>query len=84
MAHPVLIDGQWLASSGTKTFQAVNPATEETLPGDFPVSPWSEIDQAIEAAAAAAKQMRGWPGSRFADLLEAYADEIEALSLIHI
>lgn len=78
MPHPVLIDGQWLASSGTKTFQAVNPATEETLPGEFPVSPWSEIDQAIQAAADASKQMRGWPGSRFADFLEAYANEIEA------
>lgn len=78
MPHPVLIDGQWLSSSATKTFQAVNPATEETLPGEFPVSPWSEIDQAIQAAADASKQMRGWPGSRFADFLEAYANEIEA------
>lgn len=78
MSHPVLIDGQWLASSGSKTFQAVNPTTEETLPGEFPVSPWSEIDQAIQAAADASKQMRGWPGSRFADFLEAYAEEIES------
>ncbi len=77
MPHPVLIDGQWLASSGTQTFQAVNPATEQTLPGEFPVSPWSEIDQALQAAADAAKQMRGWPGSRFADFLDAYAEEIE-------
>ena len=76
MPHPVLIDGQWLASSATNTFQAVNPATEETLPGEFPISPWSEVDQAIQAAADASKQMRGWPGSRFADFLEAYAEEI--------
>ena len=78
MPHPVLINGQWLASKATQTFQAVNPTTEETLPGEFPVSPWSEIDQAIQAAAAASKEMRGWSGSRFADFLEAYADEIEA------
>ena len=78
MPHPVLIDGQWLASSATNTFQAVNPATEEMLPGEFPISPWSEVDQAIQAAADASKQMRGWPGSRFADFLEAYAEEIEA------
>ena len=78
MAHPVLINGEWTASTGSKTFQAANPATEETLPGEFPVSDWSEIDRALEAAAEASRQMRGWSGSRFADFLEAYADEIEA------
>ena len=77
MAHPVLINGQWLASEGTQTFQAFNPTTETAIPGDFPVSPWSEIDQVLSAAAAAAKQMRGWPGSRFAAFLDAYANEIE-------
>lgn len=78
MVHPVLIKGQWVASCGSQTFQASNPATEEVLPGEFPLSPWSEIDQVLEAAADASRQMRGWPGSRFAEFLEAYADAIEA------
>ena len=78
MSQPVLINGQWVTSQGTQTFQASNPTTEELLPGEFPVSPWSEIDTAIDAAAAASKEMRGWAGSRFADFLEAYAEEIEA------
>ena len=78
MVHPVLINGQWIASSGSQTFQAYNPVTEEVLSGEFPLSPWSEIDQVLEAAADASRQMRGWPGSRFADFLEAYADAIEA------
>lgn len=78
MPNPVLINGEWVASAATQTFQAANPTTEELLPGEFPLSPWSEIDKALEAAADAAKQMRGWPGSRFADFLEAYASEIEA------
>ncbi|MEQ9406975.1 MAG: aldehyde dehydrogenase (NADP(+)) [Fuerstiella sp.] len=78
MTHPVLLDGAWVASEATQTFQATNPATQETLPGVFPVSPWSEIDRALQAAAETAKQMRGWPGSRFAEFLEAYADEIES------
>ncbi|MEZ6122585.1 MAG: aldehyde dehydrogenase (NADP(+)) [Planctomycetaceae bacterium] len=77
MPHPVLINGQWVASAATQTFQAVNPSTEQKLPGEFPVSPWSEIDDAIQAAADASKQMRGWPGSRLAEFLEAYAAEIE-------
>ncbi len=77
-AHPVLIDGQWTASRGDKTFQAANPATRELLPDEFPVSPWEEIETALQAAAAASKEMRGWPGARFAAFLESYADQIEA------
>lgn len=77
MTHPVLINGEWTQSAAESTFQAFNPATEQVIPGEFPVSPWSEIDQAIAAAAEASRQMRGWPGSRFAEFLETYADEIE-------
>ncbi|MCA9047896.1 MAG: aldehyde dehydrogenase (NADP(+)) [Planctomycetaceae bacterium] len=77
MTQPVLINGEWVASAGLPTFQAVNPATQERLPGEFPVSPWSQIDTAIQAAADAAAEMRGWPGSRFAEFLNAYAEQIE-------
>lgn len=77
MTHQVLINGRWTTSSGTSTFQAVNPATTEVIAGDYPVSPWSEIEAAINAAAAAAKATRGWPGERFAAFLESYASKIE-------
>lgn len=75
--QPVLINGQWISSTGSKTFQAVNPATAETLAPHYPVSPWEEIESTILAAATASKEMRGWPGERFATFLEAYAAEIE-------
>ncbi|MDF1745288.1 MAG: aldehyde dehydrogenase family protein, partial [Gimesia sp.] len=75
--QPVLINGQWISSTGSKTFQAVNPATAEVLEAQFPVSPWEEIESAIQAASDASKEMRGWPGERFASFLEAYANEIE-------
>lgn len=78
--HPVLIDGAWKASAGTRTFQAVNPATMEPLSDSYPVSPWPEIEQAIRAAARATQAMRNWPGERFARFLEAYAARIEAQS----
>ena len=78
MTHSVLINGQWTDSQSTTTFQASNPTTEELLPGKFPISPWSEIDQAIDAAAQVSRETRGWPGHRFAEFLEAYAEEIEA------
>ena len=76
--HPVLLNGCWAKSQATTTFQAVNPTTEETLPGVFPVSPWDEIDAMLQIAADTSREMRGWPGSRFADFLEVYANEIEA------
>jgi len=77
MLHNVLINGEWRASSGTTTFNAVNPATCEPIVGDYPVSPWEEVEQAIAASAAASRKMRGWPGVRFAAFLENFADRIE-------
>lgn len=76
--HPVLLNGCWAKSQATTTFQPVNPTTEQLLPGTYPVSPWSEIDAMLGIAAATSAGMRGWPGARFAEFLEAYANEIEA------
>src|SRR5690349_10407971 len=77
--QPVLIDGRWQTSSG-KSFQAANPATREALPDSYPVSPWSEVEQAIQSAHRASVATRGWPGERFARFLERYAERIEAKS----
>lgn len=76
--QPVLIDGQWRESAGKETFQAVNPATKEPLPEQYPVSPWEEVEAAVNAAAAAFRTVRSWPGERFAAFLERYADRIDA------
>lgn len=75
--RPVLIDGRWRASTGGKTFRAVNPATTEPLE-EYPVSPWEEVEAAIDAAFEASRQLRNAPGERFAAFLERYADNIEA------
>ena len=76
--HGVLIDGAWKPSTGTKTFQPLNPATESPLPDAYPVSPWREVEAAVQAASRAAKLVARWPGERFARFLERYADRIEA------
>lgn len=76
-SQPVLINGQWRASLGTDTFQAANPASKETLPEVYPVSPWSEIEEALVAASAAFKTVRAFPAIKFGNFLEAYAAEIE-------
>jgi alpha-ketoglutaric semialdehyde dehydrogenase len=76
--QPVLINGTWRPSQGTQTFQAVNPATQERLPEVYPVSPWSEIEEAILAAKRAFAETSTWSGDRFAAFLERYADRIDA------
>ena len=73
----VLIADQWIDSNSTGSFQAVNPTTRETLPDEYPVSSWDEIDSALAAAAAASKELRGASGEKFAAFLEAYANQIE-------
>ena len=79
-AHPVLIGEQWQSSSSTNTFQAVDPSLGEPIDESYPLSEWSEIEQAIVCAADVAKQVRHLPGTRFADFLEAYATRIETLA----
>ena len=76
--QPVLINGQWVTSAGTETFQALNPRTREPLPESYPVSPWSEVEQVILAADAAAKAARLLTGEHFARFLELFADKIDA------
>src|ERR1700722_15617537 len=76
-AEKVLIDGAWIESQGWETFQAINPQTGEALPASYPVSPWMEIDRAVQAASAAAWRVRGWSGARFAAFLEDFAARLE-------
>jgi NADP-dependent aldehyde dehydrogenase len=73
----VLIDGSWVESLGREAFQAVDPQTGRTLSEFYPVSPWSEVDRAVQAASAAAWRVRGWSGERFAAFLETFAGRLE-------
>jgi len=74
----VLVDGNWIASTGTSFFRAVNPATCEQLADEYPLSPWEEIERVIDAADRAAKEARSLPSEVFAKFLERFADRIEA------
>lgn len=76
----VLIDGEWIDSIGRQTFQAVNPQTGRALEEIYPVSPWEEIDRAVQAASAAAWRVRGWAGERFGAFLDAFAARLEKRS----
>jgi alpha-ketoglutaric semialdehyde dehydrogenase len=75
--HPVLIDGAWRAANVTGSFQAVNPATGEALPDEYPRSAWADCDAALDAAQQAFAAMRGLDGEQIAKFLESYAAKIE-------
>ena len=77
-AADVLVAGQWRPADATGTFTAANPATGEALGDTFPVSAWSDIDAALDAAVEAFEVMRTLERSQIAGFLRAYADGIEA------
>ncbi len=73
----VLIAGEWTESSATEYFQSMNPASGEFLPDRYPISPWSEVERALDAADEAFWRLKELPSSAVADFLEAYATLIE-------
>ncbi len=78
MTAPVLIAGSWRDADATGTFQATDPNLNQKLPTEFPVSSWADCDAALDAAAAAAIEMRKLPAEQIAKFLERYADKIDA------
>ena len=44
------INGEWVASSGAKTFESRNPADTDDLVGTFQDSNASDVDAAVDAA----------------------------------
>lgn len=76
--RPVLVAGSWRDADHEKTFRATDPNSNEAIDIEFPVSSWEDCDAALEAAAAAASELRRLPKEPIAEFLERYADRIEA------
>jgi alpha-ketoglutaric semialdehyde dehydrogenase len=76
--QPVLIAGTWRESNASGTFRADNPATAEALPDEYPISGWADVDAALDAAVAAAEDLRRLPAKRLGDFLDRYAAAIES------
>ncbi len=86
----MLIDGKWRASQSGKTFETINPATEEVITqvaeGDA-----ADIDLAVKAARKAFEagpwrsmdaRDRGRLLNKLADLIEAHIDELAELETL--
>ena len=74
----ILVAGQWRASDASESFQSANPALNEALPENYPISSWSDCEAVLDAASEAAEQLRKVPAEQIAEFLEAYAKLIEA------
>ncbi len=66
-------------ASATETFQAIDPATSNTLDGQFAEASTAEIDEALIAADEAYDALQTASSSDIANLLEAIADGLESL-----
>ncbi|HEX8400145.1 MAG TPA: aldehyde dehydrogenase (NADP(+)) [Allosphingosinicella sp.] len=62
-----------------ETFEAINPATGETLSASFSAAGTAEVERACAAAQAAFAEMQSIDHLRRADLLDAIADAIVAI-----
>ena len=73
----VLIGGRWRDAAAGAWFAASNPATGEKLPGEFPVSAWPDVEEALDAAEGTFEQLEALPREKLAAFLDCYADKID-------
>ncbi len=89
--HKLLIDGEWVDSASGRTFETLNPATEEKL-ADVAWGEAEDIDRAVRAARRAfaddspwrkmSASARGRLIYKISELIEDHADEFAALEAL--
>lgn len=75
--HQVLINGQWREANSSGSFSAANPGNREPHTDQYPLSDWTDCEEAIAAAVEAFSEMRGMDRSKLSLFLETYAAQIE-------
>jgi NADP-dependent aldehyde dehydrogenase len=74
----ILVAGGWRPAAAVDSYRALNPSTGAPHPAVWPVSGWSDVDAALDAAVAAAHDLAVLPPARIASFLEGYAARLEA------
>lgn len=74
----VWINGMWRAAQGSETFSAFDPTRGVPLDGTYPVSDWSDCEEALAAAESAFTQLQTLPRAVIADFLRRYAAGLES------
>ena len=84
--HNILINGQWRQADAEREFSPMNPNTGEPLTDVYPVSTWSDVDQALTAAREAFAELQNISRGTIAKFLNDYASAIEenASSLVEM
>jgi alpha-ketoglutaric semialdehyde dehydrogenase len=78
MINKILVNGEWRqAVRPAGSFNAMNPASGKHLPGAYPISTWTDIKDALEAAARAVDELALAGPDRMAAFLEAFADKVD-------
>ena len=67
--RPVLINGQWRQANHQTTFQATDPNHHEMIAEIFPVSEWSDCEEALDAASEAAREIRSLSSETITSLM---------------
>ncbi len=79
--EPVLLAGTWTEAQCVEgpndTFRAVNPVTGGLLAPKYPVSCWSDIDEALDAGLEASWALRDLGSKPLADFLVGYGRAID-------
>ncbi|MFM8734407.1 MAG: aldehyde dehydrogenase family protein [Pirellulales bacterium] len=76
--EPILVAGGWRQAAATRTYRAIVPASGTRLDREWPVSGWSDVEAALEAATAAGRELARLPAAALAEFLERYATRLEA------
>ena len=77
-SEPILLAGDWRPAAATRSYRATDPSTGRHRDTEWPVSGWSDVDAALNAATAAARELALLPPTAIALFLERYAARIEA------
>ncbi|RLS80066.1 MAG: aldehyde dehydrogenase (NADP(+)), partial [Planctomycetota bacterium] len=77
-AEHVLVAGSWRPAAAAGTYQAVDPSSGLDRPAIWPVSGWSDVDEALDAAVSAAAELARLPGDALGGFLDRYAARLEA------
>jgi NADP-dependent aldehyde dehydrogenase len=77
-AEPILIGGEWRPAAAADIYRAIDPSTGQPRDAIWPVSSWSDVDAALDAATQAADELRRLPAAATARFLDRYADRLEA------
>jgi NADP-dependent aldehyde dehydrogenase len=74
----VLVGGEWRPAAARGSFRAVDPATGTSLPDEYPISGFEDIEAALRASARVVDELPALDPDRLAGFLEGFAASLEA------